>query len=401
MNRYHCALLIGLAACSSETIGDGRDDSFAADGKSDAALSEGSRGARGVLAVANSLSEQELDDAVGLDARAAKNIAAARSVSTIATLADLDGVPYVGPIAFDKLLAYATDNGFLDASAKYEAVWSIASNDVWAVGTEGLVEHWDGTAWQTVATGVTTRLWDVWASGPNDVWIVGDNATALRWNGSSLAKVTLPAGADDDIYSVRGSARDHVWFAGTKGTWGSTTYRWDGSQFSEPGRQCQGGAFTLHVVSATEVYVGGDQESICHYDGTRWHDISPYQTGYPVGVSDIWAATSGTLYALVGGDVFRRPAGASWSKMYSVPYHDDESWSDLRRFAAFSETDLWVTGANGHAVHWDGSTWTLMHADRRSDYFGIAGTSSSDLWTVGYDARAHFDGTAWTVSLAP
>lgn len=65
---------------------------------------EGSPDALEILDVANNASFIELDDDAGLELRAASNIVAARP---IASLADLDAVPWVGPVAFEQLHAYA------------------------------------------------------------------------------------------------------------------------------------------------------------------------------------------------------------------------------------------------------------------------------------------------------
>ncbi len=64
------------------------------------------------LRVANELTLEQLDDLVGLDSRAAKNIVAARP---LATFDALDDVGYVASSALGKLLAYAEANGYVAA----------------------------------------------------------------------------------------------------------------------------------------------------------------------------------------------------------------------------------------------------------------------------------------------
>jgi len=103
-----------LVACVAAPASDGRDDSFLAGGKTDSGINEGSPDAEGVLAVANSLSEDQLRDDVGLSDTAAKNIAA--HTSKFMTLAELDAVPYVGAVAFRNLLEYARANGYVDSA---------------------------------------------------------------------------------------------------------------------------------------------------------------------------------------------------------------------------------------------------------------------------------------------
>jgi hypothetical protein len=71
---------------------------------------EGSEEAQIILSVANSLSFEELDIDVALDARAAQGIVNARAKNPIASLAKLDEAPYVGASAFEKLLEYGQNN---------------------------------------------------------------------------------------------------------------------------------------------------------------------------------------------------------------------------------------------------------------------------------------------------
>ena len=68
-------------------------------------------------------------------------------------------------------------------------VYGIATNDVWAVGDDATVVHWDGSAWTRVATpfdAATDKptLVSVWGSGPKDVWI-GGNGIMLHFQGTT------------------------------------------------------------------------------------------------------------------------------------------------------------------------------------------------------------------------
>lgn len=107
--------LPGCAAYGSDEPGDSLDDSFVEpDGKGDAfGVAEGSCLAIGVLEVVHRLTLEELDHQVPLNARAARNIVAARANGPIQTLEELDAIPYVGPSAFNALANYAEAEGFV------------------------------------------------------------------------------------------------------------------------------------------------------------------------------------------------------------------------------------------------------------------------------------------------
>jgi len=116
-----------LFGCATEKAGDGRDDTFGG-GKADTGgVSEGSIEAVGVLAAANTVSVDvrltSPPDGVGVVERAVDNItyvrlgddgvAGTEDDGRFTTLAELDAVPFVGPIAFGKLLAYARSHGLV------------------------------------------------------------------------------------------------------------------------------------------------------------------------------------------------------------------------------------------------------------------------------------------------
>jgi hypothetical protein len=114
-----------LAGCTlaglDEAASDGRDDGFdvAGGGKADGGLTAGQVAA--VLALVNRASLAELDDEAGLDRRAAAGIVAHRDgADRIAgtadddpfdDLAELDAVPWVGPVALARLLDHAEATG--------------------------------------------------------------------------------------------------------------------------------------------------------------------------------------------------------------------------------------------------------------------------------------------------
>lgn len=119
-------LVITLAAFAgcADTPEDGIDDAFATDGKSDSAITEGSPTALAVLKVVNEADAATLESDALLSATVASQIAKHRAGSDgrlgtadddrFDTLAELDATPYVGPVTFRKLVAYATKLGYLE-----------------------------------------------------------------------------------------------------------------------------------------------------------------------------------------------------------------------------------------------------------------------------------------------
>jgi len=56
-------------------------------------------------------------------------------------------------------------------------VWGSSPTDIWAVGDEATIVHYDGTSWSlstvALAPGIVPDFRGVWGSGADDVWAVG------------------------------------------------------------------------------------------------------------------------------------------------------------------------------------------------------------------------------------
>jgi len=52
-------------------------------------------------------------------------------------------------------------------------LWGTSSSDVYAVGYNGSVYHYDGSAWAREPLGTSLPLVDVWQSSPTDVHVAG------------------------------------------------------------------------------------------------------------------------------------------------------------------------------------------------------------------------------------
>lgn len=119
----YAAIVFVTTSCAVDDV-DGEHDSFIADGKQDTGgIAEGSPEALGVLAFVNSATPAQLTSGAGIASNAASAIDAYKlgddetagtgDDEAFETLAELDRVPFVGPVAFAKLLAYAESHGFI------------------------------------------------------------------------------------------------------------------------------------------------------------------------------------------------------------------------------------------------------------------------------------------------
>lgn len=208
-------------------------------------------------------------------------------------------------------------------------VSALSASDVWAVGEAHggtLVEHFDGTAWNVVASSGTgsygNSLSAVSAISPSDVWAVGQASSSefefeslvLHWNGSAWRAVHIPdPGVDSDLRAVSSSSDRDVWAVGEydeqspEGTVSYTlTEHWNGiwwKVFSTPdptGDDLLAGVFALPGAHAWAVgSQAGKDDLIVYWNGVTWERVSgparPHALNLLFAVSadsatDVWAS---------------------------------------------------------------------------------------------------------------
>jgi hypothetical protein len=89
------------------------------------------------------------------------------------------------------------------------------SSDIWVVGEQGLVLHWNGTQWLEVDIASRTNMWAVWSPSGNLAFAVGANGAAYRIQGAIVTE--LNTGVNEHLYAVTGTNEANVWAVGSKG----------------------------------------------------------------------------------------------------------------------------------------------------------------------------------------
>ncbi len=331
-------------------------------------------------------------------------------------------------------------------------VAAIASNDVWAVGAYGvlgvsaqqLIEHWDGTNWNTATSpSLTTpsELLAVSAVAANDVWAVGGydsggQALIEHWNGSTWSVVTNPnPGTFNRFFGVAAISSNNVWAVGQFANGGPSQTlieHWDGTSWSVipspnvPNQHNRLNSVTAVPGSPNELWAvgtAGTSALILHWNGTQWSlvpspnvGINPYLTSVvAISANDVWAVgytggSSGTL------TLTEHWNGSTWSVVSSP--NPSATYNYLWGVTALAPNNVWAvgdfnaTGGNGQVLllKWNGASWVQVPGDN-SGPSGLAFTlkavsavSASDIWCVGSNSHTlaeHWNGTQWSIISTP
>ena len=184
----------------------------------------------------------------------------------------------------------------------------ISQNDIWAVGSfEGtdqlshpLVEHWDGANWQVVPLQGASRpaiglLFSITATSAHDIWAVGEERNVSEqkghglvehWNGSQWQSVTVPQDSWG-LNSVSALSPSDVWIAGSDANNHPLIEHWNGQQWKSmdlPDSLMHNitGLARILAVAAHNIWAVGttydtnqpERVLALHWDGQTWQQVS-------------------------------------------------------------------------------------------------------------------------------
>ncbi len=172
-------------------------------------------------------------------------------------------------------------------------MFGTSEDDVFAVGLDGSILHFDGAVWQGMDSGTEDDLVGVWASGPDDVYAVGDEETVLHYDGSTWSEL-FGSGFVDHL-GLTGFDPEHIVALRDDG---DVTFSDGVSWRPEPAGDLQ----ALHG-TAPDILYGIGRNGLRHYDGERWSSINEFDMG--IGEFSIFAVAPREVYVAGPRGVFR------------------------------------------------------------------------------------------------
>lgn len=266
-------------------------------------------------------------------------------------------------------------------SQALNAVHGSSSSDLYVAGNSGLLMHFDGSAWRTLATNTVANLEDVLVVSETEVWVVGEG-TLLTGNHRDGFKKLVTA-TDETFKKIWRHTRSELILAGIVENYVLQDAKWVKLR-EEDG-----------TTTPTSL-IGGAFDFAPHPKGGTW--LVNYQGLFRVNgdlATREYLGVEKLFHLLVS-----EPSGALW--IYSVEepqniirYVDGKlnsvelgsSVPKLLEALISEEGEVWFVSAWGQVLVWDGAQIKVNESnaplgDGSAGNLAFWGASPKDVWAV-------------------
>jgi WD40 repeat protein len=260
-------------------------------------------------------------------------------------------------------------------------LWGNSDNDIFMVGENGIILHYDGKSLTAMESGTEKRLNAVWGSSHNDTFAVGLTGTILHYDGERWTK--MKSGTYQELHGIWGSSAHNVFAVGIKGM----ILHYDGQQWSKMQNDDRADLLAIWGASGSDIFAVGRSGTILHYDGQRWTRMHRGQ-GW---LEAVYGSSGSNVFAVGATDTILHYDGQRWNKMESgLSPNPHGVWVS-------SDTEAFIVGYGGVILRYDGQQWSKMESNSSKLLRGIWGNSSRNIFAVGQgETILQYNGEQWT-----
>ncbi len=248
-------------------------------------------------------------------------------------------------------------------------VWGASGTDIFAVGRQGVILHYDGSSWTEMESDVSRDLLSVWGSSDNDVFAGGYSGIILHYDGNSWTE--MECDVSDDFHSIWGSSGNDVFAVGSYGA----IVHYDGSSWSTM-KSPSGGhpVYAIWGSAFDDVFIASKNGDFYHYNGSSWSEM--FSCSHPIW--KMWGSASDDVFAVGRVDQIYHYDGNSWGQMVSAASGKIGNGCIGGR----SSDDVYIGGETGDIYKYNGNSWTEMNSSSSQRIYGLWFDSGSDGFAV-------------------
>ncbi len=198
-------------------------------------------------------------------------------------------------------------------------IWGTSSSDLYVVGDNGNIAHYDGSDWSRIESGTELPLTDIYGKNGNEIYISGDYTPELKGillkGGSNQFSVMINSGiiTENELFQMLYGELASVWVDenNTVYTGGNLLFRYKNVSWDyvrslpenfiggNPGTYYRGFIASIRGNGSNDYIIAGDRNTLRHFNGVSWEQLGlPYDPQSPI----IWRSVKmkGSTAAAVG-----------------------------------------------------------------------------------------------------
>jgi photosystem II stability/assembly factor-like uncharacterized protein len=254
------------------------------------------------------------------------------------------------------------------------------SDEVWAVGSEGVILQYTDSHWTPVENPLPTRdLHDVCLVSADEGWAVGEAGTILRYQGDGWFRWWSESPTTRNLNAVHVLPSGEGWAVGDEGTiihYSPEEEDWF-PVYSPVASQLN----AVYTAAANDAWAVGDGGTILRYDDYgEWYLFSSSVQRNLYAIHMI-PAEGGWIMGERGVTLEYREGDGVWEELLPPP-----TTATLWDLYMLSAHDGWAVGEGGFEVgilYYDGQVWTPMWGPTNKVLYGVVMTSCREGWAVG------------------
>ena len=291
---------------------------------------------------------------------------------------DSRGLPQSDPPESAGLLDDA-GRDFMINKPQIKSIWGSSDKDVWAVGDDGMMLHYDGAIWGRVPVPTGSDLLAVWGASDKDIWAVGDAGVVIHWDGTLWSRVTTPVPDSAALNDIWGTSGNNIWAVGDRGA----LIQFNGSAWGAHHLPIINNLLTVWTPSTTDGWIGGDVGLLLRWNGTTWTGV---QSGNSTAFVHIRGTAANKVYAAKQNHEVLTFDGSKWAKLGAAGIHGQRLWMT-------ADNDVWVYRAS--SAHHLTTAWTSFSFSY--DLTALWSASPTSAWAVTSQDISRYTGT-WSLN---
>lgn len=246
----------------------------------------------------------------------------------------------------------------------------IDANNMWLVGENGLIIHFDGTEWIEMDAGTDEDIYAITIIDATNAYAVGSGGVVLNYNGTDWAPIDV--GTPNDLTGVSFIDADNGWIVGDTGI----VIKYASGVWSQESSGTADKLTGVFALNASDVWACGEGKIVAHYNGSDW-------TSEQLGSKNHYAITfedenngwvvgqSGRIYYYNGSEWIQQESGTgkhllavSFSGMMGYAVGQSGTMvsfnGDWREVASESDEELKTVSVNGDVGLTAGKSGTVV-----------------------------------------